>query len=99
MKFSFNNLTDYFKKYSENKIHNQELGYLSELFKINDKSINGIVSFLTKEIGHQKPNSVMYETEKFEQGKIAFNKPTLVQKIKQFRSNFISKEQHNFLKI
>ena len=67
--------------------HNQQLGYLSELFKIEDKSINGITSYLTQEIGYKKPDSVIYENESFEQGQNLYKKDlnnNIFKKIKNF---------------
>lgn len=67
--------------------HNQQLGYLSELFNIKDKSISGITSFLQTEISYQKPNSVIYENESFEQGQTLYKKDlnnNIFKKIKNF---------------
>ena len=67
--------------------HNQQLGYLSELFNIKDKSISGITSFLQTEISYQKPNSVIYENESFEQGQNLYKKDlnnNIFKKIKNF---------------
>ena len=46
--------------------HNKQLAYLSHLFKLEDKSFKGIVSYLEKEINYVKPVSVMYEGEFFQ---------------------------------
>jgi hypothetical protein len=80
-------LNDSLSKTLNSQEHNQQLGYLTELFKIEDKSINGIISFLTKEIGYQKPDSVMYESEIFEQGQNLYKKDSsnnIFKKIKNF---------------
>ena len=46
--------------------HNKQLAYLSHLFKLEDKSFKGIISYLEKEINYVKPLSVIYENEFFQ---------------------------------
>ena len=67
--------------------HNKQLAYLSHLFKLEDKSFKGIVSYLEKEINYVKPVSVMYEGEFFQDNNNSeMNK--IAQRIKKFSMSF-----------
>lgn len=67
--------------------HNYQLSYFSNLFKLNDKSFNGIVSYLEKEINYRKPYSVIYEPEFFEQNHINDETNKTLKRIKSFHLN------------
>ena len=68
------------KNIDNSQRHNEQLGYLSKLFKIADNSGNGIISFLQNEIGYRMPSSVIFEHDSFEIGKTLFNKDSLSSK-------------------
>jgi hypothetical protein len=91
-------LNESLSKILNSQEHNKQLGYLSELFKIEDKSINGIVSFLKIKIDYQKPDYFIYEDDSFKEGQSAFHKTTLVQRIIKLRSNLISEHLPHNLK-
>ncbi len=69
--------------------HNKQLAYLSHLFKLEDKSFKGIISYLEKEINYIKPLGVSYESEFFQNNN---NSETnkIAQRIKKFSVNFKS---------
>ena len=64
--------------------HNQQLVYLSDLFKLEDKSFNGIISYLGKEINYVKPLSVMHEGEFFQNNDPSSEMTKITQRIRRF---------------
>ncbi len=67
--------------------HNKQLAYLSHLFKLEDKSFKGIISYLEKEINYVKPLGVSYESEFFQDNNNSeMNK--IAQRIKKFSMSF-----------
>ena len=68
--------------------HNKQLAYLSHLFKLEDKSFNGIVAYLNKEINYIKPNSVIYESKYFQDNSLNSEMNKIAQRIKKFNINF-----------
>ncbi len=70
--------------------HNKQLAYLSHLFKLEDKSFKGIVSYLEKEINYVKPLSVMYEGEFFQNNNPNSEMSKIAQRIRKFCINFKS---------
>ena len=72
--------------------HNKQLAYLSHLFKLEDKSFKGIVSYLEKEINYVKPLSVMYESEGefFQNNNPNSEMSKIAQRIRKFCINFKS---------
>ena len=64
--------------------HNKQLAYLSHLFKLEDKSFKGIVSYLEKEINYVKPLSVIHEPEIFQNNNINSEMSKIAQRIRRF---------------
>ena len=64
--------------------HNKQLAYLSHLFKLEDKSFKGIVSYLEKEINYVKPLSVMHEGEFFQNNDHSSEMSKITQRIRRF---------------
>ena len=64
--------------------HNQQLAYLSDLFKLEDKSFTGIISYLEKEINYVKPLSVIYENEFFQNNNHSSEMSKIAQRIRRF---------------
>ena len=70
--------------------HNKQLSYLSHLFKLEDKSFTGIISYLEKEINYVKPLGVSYESEFFQNNSPNSEMNKIAQRIKKFSVNFKS---------
>ena len=64
--------------------HNKQLAYLSHLFKLEDKSFTGIVSYLEKEINYVKPIGVSYESEFFQNNDPSSEMSKIAQRIRRF---------------
>ena len=64
--------------------HNRQLGYLSNLFKLEDKSFKGVVSYLEKEINYIKPSSIICENEFFKTNKLNSEMSKISQRIRRF---------------
>ena len=60
------------------------------MFKLEDKSFNGIISYLEKEINYVKPLSVMYDGEFFQNNSPNSELNKIAQRIKKFSVNFKS---------
>ncbi len=78
--------------------HNQQLVYLSHLFKLEDKSFNGIISYLEKEINYVKPLSVMYESEFFQNNNPSSEMTKITQRIRRVISSVQKPLNENFNK-
>ena len=68
--------------------HNKQLAYLSQLFKLEDKSFTGIISYLEKEINYVKPIGVSYESEFFQNNSPNSEMNKIAQRIKKFSMSF-----------
>ena len=64
--------------------HNRQLDYLSNLFKLEDKTFNGIVSYLEKEINYVKPIGLIYESEYFNVDYKTTEMNKITQRIRRF---------------
>ena len=64
--------------------HNRQLGYLSNLFKLEDKTFNGIISYLEREINYVKPIGVIYESECFNADYKTTEMNKITQRIRRF---------------
>ena len=78
--------------------HNQQLVYLSDLFKLENKSFNGIISYLEKEINYVKPLSVMYESEFFQNNNPSSEMTKITHRIRRVISSVQKPLNENFNK-
>ena len=60
------------------------MGYLSSVFKLEDKTFNGIVSYLEKEINYVKPIGLIYESEYFNVDYKTTEMNKITQRIRRF---------------
>ena len=70
--------------------HNRQLGYLSSLFNLEDKTFKGIVSYLEREINYIKPSSVICENEFFKTNNFNSEMSKISQRIRKCSEYLIS---------